>query len=310
VTSSEDFRRELLESGLLVDGGVRGLYHRSFAFEAIARGVEGYVSAAGRDDGPRQLYFPPITTRATLEGSGYLASFPDLVGAVSSFSGAERELPEVLRRAAEGGAWEELLTPTEVALCSAACHPLYPLLVDESLPVEGTLFETQACCFRHEPSDDPARMQSFRQHEFVYVGSPDGALAHRDTWLARGASLLAALGLDVATVVANDPFFGRAGQLLAAGQREKELKYEIVAPISSDTPGAISSANFHEDHFGVAFDLSLDDASVAHTACIGFGLERISLALLHRHGLLVEAWPDEVRASLGLGAPRGAEATS
>jgi seryl-tRNA synthetase len=304
VTRAESFRRDLLGAGLLVDGGTRGLYHRSFAFEAVARGVEAYVSSAGRADDPRQLYFAPITTRATLEASGYLASFPDLIGAVSSYAGSEADLPEVLRRAEAHGAWEELLAPTEVALCSAACHSLYPLVAPAPVPAGGLLYETEACCFRHEPSDDPARMQSFRQHEFVYIGTPNGALEHRDRWLDRGMGILGALGLPVEAVVANDPFFGRVGQLLAAGQREKALKYEIVAPISSDTPGAISSANYHEDHFGESFGLRLDDGSVAHTACIGFGLERISLALYFHHGLRSDAWPDEVRDQLGLGAPR------
>jgi hypothetical protein len=37
---------------------------------------------------------------------------------------------------------------------------------------------------------------------------------------------------------------------------------------------------------------------VAHTACLGFGHERIVLALMNTHGLDVAAWPDEVREQL------------
>jgi seryl-tRNA synthetase len=144
-------------------------------------------------------------------------------------------------------------------------------------------------------------MQSFRQHEFVYLGTSEGALSHRDDWLTRGERLLGDLGLSISSVVANDPFFGRAGRLLASGQREKELKFEILASISSPTPGAITSANYHEDHFSETFDLKLEDGSPAHSACIGFGLERISLALLFEHGLNVKEWPDEVRDRLRLG---------
>ena len=43
--------------------------------------------------------------------------------------------------------------------------------------------------------------------------------------------------------------------------------------------------------------------SVAHTACVGFGLERITLALLRHHGLDLAAWPEAVRdLALGLRA--------
>ena len=81
-------------------------------------------------------------------------------------------------------------------------------------------------CFRREPSLDPARMQSFRQHDLVYVGDPDGARENRDRWLQLGAELLGSLGLIVETVVANDPFFGRVGRILAENQRSETLKYE------------------------------------------------------------------------------------
>ena len=93
------------------------------------------------------------------------------------------------------------------------------------------------------------------------------------------------LGLSVETVPANDPFFGRAGKLMGASQREKAAKFELVAEITSPSPGAISSGNYHGDHFGKAFDISLPGGDAAHSSCFGFGLERITLALLH-----VTAW--------------------
>jgi seryl-tRNA synthetase len=185
-----------------------------------------------------------------------------------------------------------------VALCSAACHPLYPTL-GGVLPAGGARYEVQGYCFRHEPSLDPVRMQSFRQHEFVYVGEPELAVAHRDAWLARGLELLAGLGLDVRSEEANDPFFGRAGRILALNQRATALKFEITSPVSStEVRTAITSANCHESHFGEAFDIRTADGEPAHSACIGFGLERITLALLRAHGLDPLAWPADVRSAL------------
>jgi seryl-tRNA synthetase len=300
VTGLEDTRRALVDAGQLADGGTEGIYHRSFAFERVLRAVERYVSDAGRGEVDRQLFLAPVQSRSTLEAAGYLSSFPNLIGVVSGFLGGTEQVPAILESVDRGGAWTSMLEAMDLSLTSAACHGLYPLLSSEPIPLAGCRVELQGWCFRHEPSPDPARMQTFRQHEFVFVGSPEGAVAHRDLWQARGAGLLQALGLDVELVVANDPFFGRPGRLLAASQRVKELKHELVAPMTSDTPGAIASTNCHEDHFGVAFSLRLTDGSVAHSACIGFGLERITLALLRCHGLDEQAWPADVRELLGL----------
>lgn len=297
---TSDFGQELLDSGLLQDGGVAGVYHRSFTFERVVRGIEGFISAAARGEVNQQWFFSQLMAGSTLAKSGYLTSFPNLIGSVSSFTGGDSDAVALQEIVDASGDWASSLSPTNLTLCSAACHPLYPLLASETLPLDGQIHEVQAFCFRHEPSDDPARMQSFRQHEFVYVGTPEGALAHRDRWLDRGQMLLTQLGLSVNTVVANDPFFGRAGRLLAAGQREQELKYEITSPISSTVPGAISSANYHQDHFGKSFNLIVNNGSFAHTACIGFGLERITLALLWTHGLNTDQWPRDVLEHLTL----------
>ena len=51
--------------------------------------------------------------------------------------------------------------------------------------------------------------------------------------------------------VANDPFFGRAGRMMVAGQREQGLKFELLIPITSvEKPTACLSFNYHQDHFG------------------------------------------------------------
>jgi seryl-tRNA synthetase len=169
------------------------------------------------------------------------------------------------------------------------------------LPAEGRTIDLRSFVFRHEPSDDPARMQIFRQREYVRLGTPEQALAHRDYWLQRGQEMLRAVGLDATAVVANDPFFGRGGRVMAATQREQTLKYELVVPVAStEKLTAVVSCNYHLDHFGHAFDIRTQDGQNAHTACIGFGLERIALALFKKHGFEPASWPTDVRGVLGL----------
>jgi seryl-tRNA synthetase len=293
------FRDELLESGMALDAGVEGLYGRSLAYEEIAAGIIGLTTRTGVADAATTVHFPPVIPRWLLERTDYLRSFPDLTGSVHTFRGDDRLHARLLALVEAGEDWVEVLEPADVVLRPAACHPVYPLCTDGPLPADGRRFEVHGWCFRHEPSPDPARMLAFRMHEFVYVGDPAGATAHRDVWVQRGVEMLESLGLDIEVVVANDPFFGRVGRVLAATQREEALKLEFVTPITSaDAPTAISSVNRHQDHFGLTFGIRSADGEVAHSACFAVGVDRTALALLHTHGLDPGRWPASVRSRL------------
>jgi seryl-tRNA synthetase len=142
-------------------------------------------------------------------------------------------------------------------------------------------------------------MQSFRVREFVRAGTRDQVVEWRDMWLQRGLDILQGLQLPAQEEVASDPFFGRGGKILAANQKEQKLKFEIVVPvISAENPTAVCSFNFHQDHFGATFKFNTPDGEVGNTACLGFGLERVTMALFRTHGFDPEQWPQAVRATL------------
>ena len=291
-------RDELIAVGILVPTTSDGIYGRSSVYEDIVEGIESLVDATAASDGAASYRFPPVMPRRVLEDSGYLSSFPDMIGSVSVFRGDNADHKRLMEVAQAGGAWTSLLEAADVSLCPAVCHPLYPTL-SGTLPEGGRRFDVSGWCFRHEPSLDPARMQSFRQHDLVYVGDAARARDNRDRGLQRGAVILEALGLDVEIVVANDPFFGRVGRMLAENQRSETLKYEIVTPINSEEhPTAVASANCHLDHFGEPYGIMTASGEVAHSCCFGFGLDRITLALLRTHGLDPGHWPMAIRHRL------------
>ncbi len=117
-----------------------------------------------------------------------------------------------------------------------------------------------AYVFRHEPSGDPARLQMFHQREIVRIGEPEAVqrVARRSGASAR-SSCSAALGLEVELDVATDPFFGRSGRMLAASQREQQLKFEVLTQIAGPEPTAVASFNYHQDHFASAYGIELAD---------------------------------------------------
>ena len=298
VYDIENFHRGLVEHGLIIPGEVKGAYGRGTVFEDILRRFDSLVMRTAEGDGAQELTFPPILPRALIEKLGYLDNFPQLAGSVHSFTGNDAGARELSSLVQAGERWEHLLDPTQVMLTPAACYPVYPSF-SGLLPDAGRLVTVLGWVYRHEPSDEPTRLQSFRMREFIRMGKPDDVVAWRDAWLQRGLGLLQGLGLPVQSDVASDPFFGRTGKMMAAQQVDQRLKFEILVPvISQEKPTAICSFNWHQDHFSSVFGIRSADSSVAHTACLGFGLERVTLALLKTHGFDPAGWPAEVREQL------------
>ena len=294
----EAFTEGLIENGLILPTGIRGAYGRGPVFEDILRAFNDLVTRTAAPDKAQELMFPPILARAMIEKVGYMDNFPQLAGSVHSFMGNDREARELSAKVHAGERWEDLLSPTDVMLTPAACYPVYPTF-SGLLPEGGKLVTVMNWVFRHEPSDEPTRLQHFRMREFIRVGKPDQVVQWRDAWLERGLELLEGLGLPVQSDVASDPFFGRAGKMMAAGQVEQRLKFEILCPvISREKPTAICSFNWHQDHFSAKFGIRNADDTVAHTACLGFGLERVTLALIKAHGFNPADWPARVREQL------------
>jgi seryl-tRNA synthetase len=295
---AQQFYEGLVEHGLIVPVRVQGAFGRGAVFEDVLARVDALISRTSADDGAEIYTFPPVIDRQIIEKTDYLDSFPHLAGTVSSFFGKDRQAKELSARIHEGHPWHDLMGMTEVSLNPAACYPLYPT-ISGTLPENGRLVTMTNWVFRHEPSPEPTRMQAFRVREFVRAGSPAAVVGWRDEWLARGLELLRSLRLPAASGAASDPFFGRAGKILADGQKAQRLKFEILIPvISLENPTAVASFNYHQDHFGTVFAIRSHDGAVAHTACLGFGLERIVMALFRTHGFAPQTWPEPVRASL------------
>ncbi len=188
---------------------------RSARFESVVDALDAMVGRTGAVDNPEVFRFPPAMVTDQLVKSGYLKSFPQLLGTVHCFCGNEadhRRCPAVRggRRAVD----RVSRVPTDLLLTPAACYPLYPLVARRGpLPPEGGVYDMHSWCFRHEPSTDPARMQCFRVREFVRMGTNEQVLEFRQAWIDRAQDFVNELALPYTIDIANDPFFGRAGRL-------------------------------------------------------------------------------------------------
>jgi seryl-tRNA synthetase len=284
--------------------GAEGVYARTALYEDVVERLAALITRH-RDDGTEVMRFPPVMSRAQLEKSGYLKSFPNLLGCVCGLHGSERDINAAVSRFEAGGDWTTSLSPADLVLSPAACYPVYPIAASRGqLPKGGLRFDVAADCFRREPSRHLDRLQSFRMREYVCIGSPDDVAAFRDRWMERAEGLARGLGLSFRVDHASDPFFGRVGQIKAVSQKQQSLKFELLVPLrSEEQPTACMSFNYHREHFGTTWGIEDANGEPAHTGCVAFGMDRLAVALFHTHGTDVACWPARLRELLRLAQP-------
>src|SRR5262249_16036603 len=267
----------------------------------VGEGLAGLLPRQ-REPGTEILRFPPVMSRRQLEKSGYLKSFPHLLGCVSCLHGSETEIRAAVEQFETGGDWTSSLAPADLVLSPAACYPVYPLAASRGpVPVGGLLFDVACACFRREPSNQLDRLQSFRMREYVRIGSPAEIGEFRQRWITRATKIADRLGLAHRIEQASDPFFGRGGKLMAVRQVEQSLKFEMLISVRShQPPAAFMSFNYPRDHFGTTWGLRDETGEVVHTGCVAFGIDRLALALFATHGIELAQWPESVREELAV----------
>ena len=279
-------RRELWEPapGLV---GLRG------ETAVLRESIEREVAAVAIALAPERWHVPAALPLDTLARADYFVSFPQWL-TVAGHLGAEDDALERVARAADpADAARAGLVASDVALPPAACYHVYAALSGMRLGRAVTV-STACTCFRHEaPSFRPlARDWSFTMREAVCVGSSAEAEAFRRDGETAALALAARLGITVAVVQAEDPFYLPTARGRALLQRVKALKHELIVRPTSGPPIAIASFNQHERFFGNAFDIRLlSDGFAASSACVAFGVERWLLAFLLTHGPEPRRWP-------------------
>jgi seryl-tRNA synthetase len=281
--------------------GSEGLYGRTGLYEDLVDRLAALITRY-REPDTEVIRFPPVMNRAQLEKSGYLKSFPNLLGCVCGLHGTEREIDAAVSRFDAGGDWTSSLSPSDLVLSPAACYPVYPIAASRGpVPAAGLHFDVAADCFRREPSRHLDRLQSFRMREYVCIGKPEHASAFRERWMERAQEIASRLGLTFRIEYASDPFFGRVGQMKAVSQKQQSLKFELLVPLrSAEQPTACMSFNYHRDHFGTTWGITGASGEPAHTACVAFGMDRLAVAMFHTHRTDLSKWPATVREALGL----------
>ncbi|AKU98692.1 Archaeal seryl-tRNA synthetase-related sequence [Labilithrix luteola] len=272
-------------------GGAYAL--RRFLDEAVRDVAKTRFSAEDEDH-------PALLDTEVLVRCGYFRSFPHSVcfashfvedfDAIESFRAANAEsdtlaVPE-----------PSALTHSDAVLRPAVCLPVYRELEGASLPPGGITITTSGKAFRYESRNMAGlkRLWDFSMREIVFVGSAEDVEGQRTRMIEAVTSLMDAWDLGGRLVAASDPFFATVRGAKALWQRSRAAKYEMMVEAGPEAIAA-GSINFAGTLFGDAFGIRTNEGEIATTACVGFGLERLVLALFSQHGFARERWPGVLR---------------
>jgi seryl-tRNA synthetase len=232
---------------------------------------------------------PDLIEPEVLARCGYFGSFPHSVSFVSHLT-EDFDAIEAFRTSNRSTPDASALTSSDAVLRPAICLPVYRAL--EGASVQGTrVITTTGKAFRYESRnmEGLSRLWDFSMREIVFIG----ASLERTRMLDAVTEFVTELDLEAHIAAATDPFFPTVRATKALFQRARGLKYEVLVDIGTKTIAA-GSINFSGHLFGEAFGINTANGPAA-TACIGFGLERLVLALFSQHGFDAQRWPSGLR---------------
>jgi hypothetical protein len=253
----------------------------------------------------RPYRFPTLLPAKLLGRINYFRSFPHSLSFVTHL----REDLDIIDNFAHTATCDDhglnapldSFAPIPALLSPAVCYHLYFSLADKPLP-EGKLTATAVGhCYRYESTNlvSLERLWNFSLREVIFVGSKDFVLESREAARERMQGVFEEFGMAYRVESATDPFFVGEFRKQTAFQSAFQLKFEIRAHLPfKDGTLAVGSYNYHQDFFGRNLNISLPDGSPAHTACVGFGLERMAYAFLAQFGFDRKDWPEAVRNAL------------
>jgi hypothetical protein len=173
------------------------------------------------------------------------------------------------------------ISPT---LAPTVCLHFFDTL-SRGLPLPANGVVTARCnCFRNERGNRSATsLDCFDMREIIFVGPRarvEGQLQRACKW---ATALLSEIGLPFRLETAFDSFFDPAMAVARGYQMMSGSKIECRAELEPGASVALGSINAHGASLLDGLELQVESDPLV-SGCMGFGLERLALAMLQASG--------------------------
>lgn len=228
--------------------------------------------------------YPTTIQYSHLIQSGYLKSFPQHAFISSPLKPELSIINEFISSLPSSSNELTLnkLNPQNMNVLSpTVCYHCFEALKDKTIS-PPQIFTASSKCHRHEYKTHFGleRLQTFKMREIIFFGNESFVLETRNKIMEETKQLIEKLGLKARIVSANDPFFASDAAKKRAFQSFLGLKQEIQCLLPYNNKWlSIGSFNIHKDSLTQPFNIkSNTPGEIILSGCVGFGLERWSLA--------------------------------
>lgn len=286
-----------------------GFYSLQGDFLRVFQAIDRVVRRVGAELGAIEQEHPAVWPVQLFRSIDYFHEFPQQVILCAPVKDDFTARTEFSRRYAKGQPFEgvpmnDLMADSTYGLQPAVCDCCYYTL-GGARSLQDAFYTTYNKVFRNErsPTNRLDRLTNFTVRDIMFVGREEFVLESRQRLIEQLSRMLERLDVNAKIETANDPFFANESAMKSVFQNAHRLKYELLADIPHlGRAIAVGSVNLHTDFFGKSFDIRLPDGALAHSGCIGVGMERMTYALFCQHGPRLQRWPRPLLEFLGLAA--------
>ncbi|UNL87595.1 hypothetical protein [Priestia koreensis] len=199
---------------------------------------------------------------------------------------------EIIRSSKEKFIPLDMFQSSDKVLQPCICYHCYEELSDKEISTK--IISAKGNCFRNEIVNElnNFRKSEFEMREIVIFGDSHEVSNLRKNLMSDVWNLFCKLGLNGLVQTANDPFFYYEDFKKETYQLMSEAKYELIyTPKETDSKGvAIASFNYIGEYLCRKYNIKKGN-KIANSACIAFGIDRWSEAIINRYGNTKNNWP-------------------
>ncbi|MBE2280959.1 MAG: hypothetical protein IAE91_11250, partial [Ignavibacteriaceae bacterium] len=231
----------------------------------------------------RDIKTPSIISSNVIKKAGYFETGCQHISFVAPISNDPYILEEFSKISdySSVNLFKYLKTPKDV-LNPAMCLHCYPLFENHTLDEPIKVMTLMGSCFRDESGNlnNSERLNEFKMREVVYFGEEQLLKIIHNELIDFLINFGKFFELNFKLEVSNDIFFNDNAEKQLFSQLITNNKIEFQVYIKDlNKYIACASINKHGSHFSEAFNIKGSTGDFASTMCIGFGLDRLYLAL-------------------------------
>lgn len=278
----------LLDNGLIINS-TDGQYSYSGDYVSLIESLDKTIESYCISELAEKCIYPSLIDKEDIKTAGYLDAFPHLALGAAPF-----------KRTA-GKICDKALLEPEYVLAPTVCYHCFAGFKNKQIDTPKAYTAINKC-HRNETHSVVGleRLKTYLMREIIFFGEADFVVRSINRTLEFTKSLLEYCDIPFEVHHSHDAFFLPQLSNRATFQSALKLKQEIKIKVKSGNSIAVASFNNHLTTLSDKFNILSNCKSHLYSGCVGWGMERLTYALMCYLGPDIKKWPEHVKSRLAL----------